>query len=498
MYLSTSLNDKHGTSSPAPFGVECVSLPTSSLTFNQSQILHGSQHFEPYRREMSKFDKRLHDPSAQHGLGQRVASPASLYSPQSQSSHESCDLEIYEASVQREPCLVPDCGGVFKDLKAHMLSHQNERPEKCPIVTCEYNSKGFARKYDMRRHTINHYKGIMVCGFCPSLQPTTQDGFTRVDSFKGHLNHVHGAEHRLPDSREKCAMQSRNSHMSAESNVGTCSTCGHAFRDVQVFYEHMDDCIFRAVLNIDPCEEINQKNLEVVLDDVRVQETLARHRLPPSVYFGYLGGSKNARVNSNSQGQMDRDNANDGLEASANTATKKIKTLCREDPADEQFWCPRTIPSQHVRREVTNSTAKGDAWLSGAKQNPAQLDLRRGLTFSKGGVPHAGCVAYRKKRTTFPSSWKHSATERDMKKRVLCVYDGERRLWKDDIMLYTDGEAKSRGDFQDDLARRSFVPELDVQTLLRAEALHQATEEEKGEWIPDNVVSFSRKRAQYT
>lgn len=47
---------------------------------------------------------------------------------------------------ERQRCPHPDCGKVFKDLRAHMLTHQTERPEKCPIVTCEYHVKGFARK----------------------------------------------------------------------------------------------------------------------------------------------------------------------------------------------------------------------------------------------------------------------------------------------------------------------------------------------------------------
>ena len=67
-----------------------------------------------------------------------------------------------------------------------------------------------------------------------------------------------------------------------------------------------------------------------------------------------------------------------------------------------------------------------------------------------------------------------------MRKRVMCVYDGSRRLWKDDMMLDNDFEVRMRlGD------RESYVTELDDQTVRRAEALHDATEEEKGPWVPD-------------
>ena len=67
-----------------------------------------------------------------------------------------------------------------------------------------------------------------------------------------------------------------------------------------------------------------------------------------------------------------------------------------------------------------------------------------------------------------------------MKKRVLCVYDGPRRLWKDDMMLDSEFEVRMRfGDGE------SYVTDLDVQTINRAEALHNATNEEKGPWIQD-------------
>ena len=73
-----------------------------------------------------------------------------------------------------------------------------------------------------------------------------------------------------------------------------------------------------------------------------------------------------------------------------------------------------------------------------------------------------------------------------MKKRVLCVYDGQRRLWKDDMML--DQEFEVRMKLPDG---KSYVTDLDVQTLERAKALHGATEEERGPWVHDNVISGS-------
>jgi hypothetical protein len=61
-----------------------------------------------------------------------------------------------EKSKEKEQCTYPECGKLFKDLKAHMLTHQNERPHKCSIQTCAYHIKGFAKKHDKNRHTLIH------------------------------------------------------------------------------------------------------------------------------------------------------------------------------------------------------------------------------------------------------------------------------------------------------------------------------------------------------
>ena len=73
-----------------------------------------------------------------------------------------------------------------------------------------------------------------------------------------------------------------------------------------------------------------------------------------------------------------------------------------------------------------------------------------------------------------------------MKKRVLCVYDGQRRLWKDDMMLDV-SEHEVRINCPAVGNERAWVTDLDVQTLERAKGLHNATEEEKGPWIQDDA-----------
>ena len=105
---------------------------------------------------------------------------------------------------------------------------------------------------------------------------------------------------------------------------------------------------------------------------------------------------------------------------------------------------------------------------------------RAGLTFSKGGV--AVTSSGRKKRKNYPLAWGCPTEKMKMKKRVMCVYDGPRRLWKDDMML--DSEYEVRVKLSDG---KSYVTDLDFQTIKRADALHGATPEERGHWIPDNM-----------
>ena len=162
-----------------------------------------------------------------------------------------------------------------------MLTHQSERPEKCPIVNCAYHHKGFARKYDKNRHTLTHYKGNMVCGFCPGSGSASEKSFNRADVFKRHLTSVHGVEQTPPNSRKK-SPNSANKKTSTQAvdATGKCSTCSATFRNAQEFYEHLDDCVLRVVQQEEPSEAINEQHLGSVVDDQAVRETMDRHMLP--------------------------------------------------------------------------------------------------------------------------------------------------------------------------------------------------------------------------
>ena len=153
------------------------------------------------------------------------------------------------SSSIRSRCPHPECGRVFKDLAAHMLTHMEERPEKCPIETCEYHIKGFARKYDKNRHALTHYKGTMVCPFCPGAGTAYEKAFNRADVFKRHLTAVHNVEQTPPNSRKLILP----SGAGRPGGVGArCNICQSQFATAQEFYEHLDDCVLNVIVPSTP------------------------------------------------------------------------------------------------------------------------------------------------------------------------------------------------------------------------------------------------------
>ncbi|CEI65714.1 unnamed protein product [Fusarium venenatum] len=349
-----------------------------------------------------------------------------------------------DESKEKQRCTWPDCGKTFKDLKAHMLTHQNERPEKCPIQTCEYHTKGFARKYDKNRHTLTHYKGTMVCGFCPGSGSAAEKSFNRADVFKRHLTAVHGVEQTPPNSRKKAANANANANKKlsgyASDATGKCSTCSQTFSNAQDFYEHLDDCVLRIVQQEDPAEAINAKRLAEVENDKDVHQTLEKNNLP--------------------------------------TTTDTIMAKHEDDDSGD---------------EDEESSPKGNSSPSlKRKGNPVNgVQKSRGVTHSRGGVALGTKSRSRKNRRDYPSSWGFDKGQMTMKKRVVAVFDGPRRLAKDDMMLSTDHEVRIK--LSDG---KSYVTDLDVQTLNRAAGFHGATEEEKGPWISDDPTPAQLKEMQ--
>ena len=205
--------------------------------------------------------------------------------PSLSSSHRySLDNLSDDESKEKSRCTYPECGKVFKDLKAHTLTHQNERPEKCPIQACEYHVKGFARKYDKKRHTLTHYKGTMVCGFCPGSGSAAEKSFNRADVFKRHLTSIHGVEQTPPNGRKKTSGNINNGKKLsayAAHATGKCSTCSSTFSNAQDFYEHLDDCVLRIVQQEQPSEAVNAATqVAQAKNNQAVHETLGKDSLP--------------------------------------------------------------------------------------------------------------------------------------------------------------------------------------------------------------------------
>ena len=437
----------------------CPPLPCSSVVANDSQtdpsILHsytGAPITSPMTQEeltqQAMYPPHSPTPSETSSRSfKRVKSSTSpymqSYAPYSYPSRRdsigsaSPSSPDSSSSTPKSHCPFPTCGKSFKDLKAHMLTHQTERPEKCPITTCEYHVKGFARKYDKNRHTLTHYKGTMVCGFCPGSGSAAEKSFNRADVFKRHLTGVHCVEQVPPNSRRKTSNGSSTSAGAVAKPVGyapdatgRCSTCGAMFSNAQDFYEHLDDCVLRLVQQEEPAEAINAEHLAEVANDRAVLETLRASNLPITT----------PNQTSFSDGEDDDEDNKGG------------------DSDDDD--------ASHAR------TKKG---------------TKRGLTYSKGGVTlHA--KGGRKKRKDYPSSWGCPAAQMKMKKRVLCVFDGGRRLWKDDMMLSADFEIRLPLGPE---GSRAYVTDLDVQTLKRAEGFLGATEEERGEVDLEELMADS-------
>ncbi|KAH7390208.1 hypothetical protein BKA64DRAFT_678677 [Cadophora sp. MPI-SDFR-AT-0126] len=405
----------------------------------------GPQYSDVRSPELSHSSNRPSSP----GVASYPYSPSSYLSRNPYLALCTSNDTIYDSEEGKEKgrCPIHECGKVFKDLKAHMLTHQNKRPEKCPIQTCDYHTKGFARKYDKNRHTLTHYKGTMVCGFCPGSGSAAEKSFNRADVFKRHLTSVHGVEQTPPNSRKKStAGVKANSQKKlsgyAPDATGKCSTCSANFSDAQDFYEHLDDCVLRIVQQEEPSEAINAARLAEVPADPAVDEALLRNALPTTT----------SDVSHTTE--YDKDEDEDEYEDF-------------DDEHDSDF---RLSSRSRESRKNSVSAANG-------------VQKSRGLTHSKGGVALNGG---RRKRKDHPTSWGDSTSQMKMKKRVLNVFDGPRRLWKDDMMLNSDYEVRVK------LAdEKAYVTDLDVQTMRRADEFHASSTAEKGPWITDDLTGMN-------
>lgn len=398
--------------------------PTSpGLTTGSPQHRNGSISSLPYLPNSNYHHQQQHFGQFPASLDTRRQSIHSFVSGYSAAAEPQFSGD--EAAKEKQRCPHPECGKIFKDLKAHMLTHQTERPEKCPIATCDYHIKGFARKYDKNRHTLTHYKGTMVCGFCPGSGSAAEKSFNRADVFKRHLTAVHGVEQTPPNSRKKSGSGAAAKKLSsyAPDATGKCSTCSGTFNNAQEFYEHLDDCVLRIVQQEDPAEAINAKRLAEVADDKEVHMTLDKNNLP--------------------------------------TAT--MTTSMENEDEDEDMMDDEDLPSPGT----SNKRSKAS----------------RGMTSSRIGItpPQA---KRRKGRRDYPTSWGFDKGQMNLKKRTITAFDGSRRLNKDEFWVPTDKEVRINL-----LDGKSYVTDVDVRTLERANGFLNATDAEKGHWDSENPAT---------
>lgn len=163
-----------------------------------------------------------------------------------------------------------------------MLTHQAERPEKCPVQNCEYHTKGFARPYDRVRHTISHLKETMVCGFCSNTTSLSERTFHRCDVFLRHLVIDHGVEQTAAARREDPNGATRQSQKAPTGQmVATCGLCSEPF-DAQGFYEHLRGCALRQVTRT--CTVTQLVGSNKTMDGDRMKDLADHDAVPTSSY----------------------------------------------------------------------------------------------------------------------------------------------------------------------------------------------------------------------
>lgn len=265
-----------GRTLPAPMLSNAAQISPTQVTKSEATLVPLSQipHVQPH--VLSK-QSSSHPPAAQtlplHKMfAPSLTAPGPMpavqlsrqvrFSQKASSFHSLSNSLVTGSEEQRHPnrnqCPYPECGRVFKDLAAHMLTHMEERPEKCPIESCEYHTKGFARKYDKNRHALTHYKGTMVCPFCHGAGTAYEKAFNRADVFKRHLTAVHNVEQTPPNSKKMVTVLGSSRQTSANPgdrgnhDLAKCSICRSHFLTAQEFYEHLDDCVLNVIVPSTP------------------------------------------------------------------------------------------------------------------------------------------------------------------------------------------------------------------------------------------------------
>jgi len=230
---------------------------------------------------------------------------------------------------------------------------------------------------------------------------------------------VHNVEQTPPNSRSKKNSSASDEPSSpctsafpdfAKGITGKCSTCSITFQNAQQFYEHLDDCVLSKVCQPEPAGDINAANLA----QIKVEDMAA---------CDIINGQDEEEDND------DEEEENDAIE--------------NKDENHKKFG-----RSKGSHKSVTG--------ISGQK------------TQSRGKITKAS----RKNRKNFPADWGTSTDRMVSKRRSLMVYDGSKRLLRDDMMMSAPWEVKTN-------MGGAAVSDLDFWSITRANAYHDAAKQER-------------------
>lgn len=389
-------------------------------------------------------------PPSRRGSKSISPSPRASKSPHLENSDEPLRMRS-PSSPTAQPAgrdaVCPECGKTFRDMRAHLLTHKLERPEKCPIATCEYSKKGFARKYDCQRHTLTHYKGTMVCGFCPCAGSPAEKSFNRADVFKRHLMSVHNVEQQPPNGRKKPGSASSTPRSPQPERFGDfqgsgkCSTCSGTFSTAQHFYEHLDDCVYSKVVQEEPAAAYNEMNMNQINPD-----EIAKSLMSP----WKSRRSKSSETDDKVEEEKDEDKEN------LSDAEDDMEDNDEKDEASAQ---------NRVPKQPKSSKPKSSFQIRGGPGGKVRF---RQDKFGRDGITKHRPRRGSKKRKNFPAGWGCPPEQMISKRRCLMVYDGPSILCKDEMMMNTEWEvrASTGGD--------NFISDLDIWTMAKAKAVLEA------------------------
>ncbi|KAF3768503.1 hypothetical protein M406DRAFT_71501 [Cryphonectria parasitica EP155] len=142
-----------------------------------------------------------------------------------------------DGSKTKKRSICNNCGKAFKDIKTHMITHKDKRPEKCPVK-------------------------------CSGTAMET--AFSRSDALKKHLVADHDVQHASDG-------QMFDDHGGVETKTGchapgAFGKCGISFSDPQRLYDHLDDCVLQSLLEENPFDIINAQRLAEISTDLEDEE----------------------------------------------------------------------------------------------------------------------------------------------------------------------------------------------------------------------------------